>query len=91
MEKIPYLKALGISAVELLPVFAIDTAEAGADGPTFCFRGPANDSYYILEPNSETANDSGCGNTLNAHNPICRRMISRQFYGRLNWNSCSAT
>ena len=135
-EKIPYLKELGISAVELLPVFAFDrqdapntlsnvwgyspislfaphpayssrqdplgpldefrdmvkalhqsgievildvvynhTAEAGADGPTFCFRGLANDSYYILEPNGENANYSGCGNTLNAHNPFCRRMI----------------
>ncbi|HIK14436.1 MAG TPA: glycogen debranching protein GlgX [Leptolyngbyaceae cyanobacterium M33_DOE_097] len=137
IEKIPYLKDLGITAVELLPVFAFDeqdgpvglgnywgyspisffaphpgyssrpdplgaidefrdmvkalhqagievlldvvynhTAEGGASGPTFCFRGLANRSYYILEENQAFyANYTGCGNTLNANEPICRRMI----------------
>ncbi len=137
VEKIPYLQELGISAVELLPVFAFDpqdaaeglsnywgyspisffsphpayssrqdplgpleeframvkalhragievildvvynhTAEAGSDGPTLCFRGLANSCYYILDPNgSDYANYSGCGNTLNTHDPICRRLI----------------
>jgi glycogen operon protein len=137
IDKIPYLQELGVSAVELLPVFAFDpqdapagrvnywgysplsffaphpgyssrrdplgpveefrdmvkalhragievildvvynhTAEGGEGGPTLCFRGLANDSYYILgEDRSVYANYSGCGNTLNAHEPICRRLI----------------
>jgi glycogen operon protein len=137
IEKIPYLKSLGITAVELLPVFQFDpydapdgrinywgyqpvslfaphhgysscstplgairefrdmvkalhragievildvvfnhTSEAGTGGPTFCYRGLANDVYYILEQDrSRYANYSGCGNTLNANQPIVRRLI----------------
>jgi isoamylase len=137
IEKIPYLQDLGISAVELLPVFAFDdedgpralgnywgyqplsffaphgsyssrrdplgaldefrdmvkalhragievildvvynhTAEGGADGPTLSFRGLANDTYYILaEDGSRYADFTGCGNTLNANEPIVRRLI----------------
>jgi isoamylase len=137
IEKIPYLKELGITAVELLPVFQYDpedapagrrnywgyapvsffaphlgyarsrdplaavdefrdlvkalhkadlevfldvvfnhTAEGGADGPTYSFRGLANDSYYLLEPDpSRYCNYTGCGNTLNANQPIVRRLI----------------
>ena len=137
IEKIPYLKDLGITAVELLPVFQFDsqdapaghvnywgyqpvsffaphnayssrneplgvldefrdmvkalhragievildvvfnhTAEGGIDGPTLCYRGFANDFYYILENDrSRYANYSGCGNTLNANQPIIRRLI----------------
>jgi isoamylase len=137
IEKIPYLQDMGISAVELLPVFAFDeqdgptglgnywgyspisffaphggyssrrdslgsldefrdmvkalhhagievlldvvynhTAEGGHDGPTLCFRGLSNEAYYILEPNKVLyANYTGCGNTLNANEPICRRLI----------------
>jgi isoamylase len=137
IEKIPYLQDLGITAVELLPVFQFDsqdcpkglvnywgyapvsffaphhayssrqdrggpvdefrdmvkalhragievildvvfnhTAEGDQSGPTFCFRGVDNHAYYILEPDrSRYANYSGTGNTLNANNPIVRRMI----------------
>ena len=136
IDKIPYLKDLGITAVELLPVQQFDpqsapngvnywgyqpvsffaphhgysstpdplgaldefrdmvkalhragievildvvynhTAEVGADGPTLCYRGLANDFYYILEPDrSKYADFTGCGNTLNANHPIVRRMI----------------
>ena len=136
IDKIPYLKDLGITAVELLPVFAFDdqdapggvndwgyqpasffaphgayssrpdalgaldefrdmvkalhragievildvvynhTTEGGADGPTMCFRGFANDAYYILDdPGSRFADYSGCGNTLNANHSIVRRLI----------------
>jgi isoamylase len=135
--KIPYLQDLGVSAVELLPVFAFDeqdgppglenywgyqplsffaphdgyssrsdplgvidefrdmvkalhragievildvvynhTAEGGADGPTICFRGLANETYYILgEDKSRYTDYTGCGNTLNANEPIVRRLI----------------
>src|SRR4029078_9488853 len=133
IKKIPYLKDLGIPAVEFLPVFAFDrfdcpkglvnywgyqpvsffaphqayssrkdgagpadefrdmvkalhragievildvvfnhTSEGGANGPTFCFRGLDNETYYILDPRtpqdkSRYADYSGCGNSLNAN------------------------
>jgi len=137
IQKIPYLQQLGITAVELLPVFQYDaqdcpagvvnywgyqpvsyfsphqayssrqdalgpvdefrdmvkalhragievildvvynhTAEGGCNGPTISFRGLDNSVYYILEQDrARYADYSGCGNTLNANNPIVRRMI----------------
>jgi isoamylase len=139
VEKIPYLQALGVTAVELLPVFEFDvqacppghgrvnywgyqpvsffaphrayssrkeplgpvnefrdmvkalhragievildvvfnhTAEVGADGPMLGFRGIDNPTYYILEQGgARYADYSGCGNTLNANNPVVRRLI----------------
>jgi isoamylase len=137
IDKIPYLQDLGISAVELLPVFAFDeqdappdlvnywgyspisffaphpgyssredhlgvldefrdmvkafhragievlldvvynhTAEGGYDGPTLCYRGLSNEAYYILcEDKAAYANFTGCGNTLNANESVCRRLI----------------
>jgi len=137
IEKIPYLQQLGITAVELLPVFQFDaqdcppgkvnywgyapvsffaphqayssrqdplgaadefrdmvkalhragievildvvfnhTAEGDHCGPTLCYRGVDNSTYYILEQDrSRYANYSGTGNTLNANHPIVRRMI----------------
>ena len=137
IEKIPYLVDLGITAVELLPVFQFDpqdcpdgsvnywgyspisffalhqgystssdpvkvldefrdmvkalhqagievildvvfnhTAEGNEFGPYYCFRGVDNTIYYTLETDkSHYANYTGTGNTLNANNPIVRRMI----------------
>jgi glycogen operon protein len=137
IRKIPYLQDLGVTAVELLPVFAFDeqdapaglvndwgyqpvsffaphpgyssrqaptevlddfrdmvkalhragievildvvfnhTTEGGAGGPTICFRGLANTTYYILNDDKATYADyTGCGNTLNANEPVVRRMI----------------
>ena len=41
-----------------------------------CYRGLANDFYYILEKDkSRYADYTGCGNTLNANQPIVRRLI----------------
>ncbi|MCA9607128.1 MAG: hypothetical protein KC619_16090 [Myxococcales bacterium] len=53
------------------------TAEGDASGPTFCWRGLDNETYYILERGdpSRYANYTGCGNTLNANESIVRRMI----------------
>ena len=52
------------------------TAEGNAEGPTLCFRGLANEIYYILDKDrAHYANYSGTGNTLNANQPIVRRMI----------------
>src|SRR5262245_27317699 len=137
IEKLPYLRDLGVSALELLPVFAFDeesappghrnvwgyqplaffaphpgyssrrdplgaldefrdlvkaahragmeiildvvynhTAEGAADGPTLSFRGLANDTYYILDAAGGCHADySGTGNTLNANDPVVRRLI----------------
>lgn len=137
IEKIPYLQQLGITAVELLPVFQFDrhaapdglinywgyqpvsffaphqaygsgkgalavldefrdmvkalhragievlldvvfnhTAEGPEDGPTLCYRGLANDFYYILrQDKSRYADYTGCGNTLNGNQAIVRRLI----------------
>ena len=137
VRKIPYLRDLGVTAVELLPVFAFDeqdapagltndwgyqplsffaphpgysarhaptevlddfrdmvkelhragievildvvynhTTEGGPNGPTISLRGLANETYYILGDDKATYADyTGCGNTLNANEPIVRRMI----------------
>jgi isoamylase len=137
IEKVPYLRQLGITAVELLPVFQFDaqacppgkvnywgyqpisffaphrayssrrdplgpvdefrdmvkalhcagievildvvfnhTAEGDHTGPTLCFRGFDNPTYYILDDDrSRYADYTGCGNTLNANQAIVRRMI----------------
>src|SRR4026207_1739289 len=40
-------------------------------------RGIDNPTYYILEQDrARYADFSGCGNTLNANNPVVRRMIA---------------
>ena len=139
IEKIPYLQQLGVTAVELLPVFQFDpqaapaglvnywgyqpisvlaphqgygsgggidplavldefrdmvkalhaagievildvvfnhTAEGGSDGPTLSYRALAEADYYLLEPDGGGyVDDTGCGNTFNANNPVVRRLI----------------
>ena len=137
IDKIPYLQDLGVTAVELLPVFQFDpqdappgrvnywgyqpvsflvphhgyavsadplavldefrtmvkafhragievildvvfnhTAEGGAEGPSFCFRGLGNRTYYLLDPESGAhVDDTGCGNTFNANQAVVRRLI----------------
>lgn len=141
MEKIPYLKELGINAVELMPIFEFDetvnsrevdgkrlleywgyntvsffapnssytaaeehnaegtelkklikalhengievildvvfnhTAEGNENGPLFSFKGLDNKVYYMLTPDGNYYNFSGCGNTLNCNHPIVRQMI----------------
>ena len=71
------VKALHRAGIEvILDVVFNHTAEGNECGPTLCFRGLANDIYYILDPDpSRYANYTGTGNTLNGNNPIVRRMI----------------
>ena len=138
VAKIPYLRSLGITAVELMPVQAFDpqdappelvnywgyspvsffaphpayaragdplgaldefrtmvkqlhragievildvvfnhTAEGGAEGPTFCWRGLDNRAFYLLDPANQARylDFTGCGNTVNANHSVVRRMI----------------
>lgn len=136
IEKIPYLQDLGITAVELLPVFQFDphdapaglvnywgyspisfiaphtayssrkdplgplnefrdmvkalhragievildvvynhTCESDHKGPTFCYRGFANNVYYSMNQDGIHIDHSGCGNTLNANHHVVRRLI----------------
>ena len=71
------VKALHRAGIEvLLDVVYNHTAEGDENGPTMCFRGLANENYYILaEDKSRYADYTGCGNTLNANDPIVRRLI----------------
>jgi glycogen operon protein len=137
VEKIPYLQDLGVTAVELQPVFQFDpydapsgrlnywgyspvsffapnrgyssrtdplgpldefrdmvkalhragievildvvynhTAEGDHTGPTLCFRGLENETYYQLDRQRDRyANFTGTGNTLNANHTVVRRLI----------------
>src|SRR5262249_38183645 len=71
------VKALHRAGIEvILDVVYNHTAEGNHEGATLCYRGIDNPTYYILEPDrSRYSNYTGCGNTLNANNPIVRRMI----------------
>ena len=129
IEKIPYLKELGVTVVELLPVQQFDpqegnywgymtlsffaphqgyalqdaasefrqmvrafheagievwldvvynhTAEGSADGPTYCFRGIDDHSYYLLGQNGGYLDYTGCGNTTHCAHPLVRLLVLR--------------
>ena len=59
----------------ILDVVFNHTAEGGADGPVFSFRGLDNAIYYMLVPGGSYADYTGCGNTLNCNHPVVRSMI----------------
>ena len=71
------VKALHRAGIEvILDVVFNHTTEGGSSGPTICYRGLANDFYYTLEDDkARYADYTGCGNTLNANQPVVRRMI----------------
>lgn len=71
------VKGLHRAGIEvILDVVFNHTAEGDHNGPTMCFRGIDNPTYYILEADpSRYADYSGTGNTLNANHPIVRRLI----------------
>lgn len=141
IEKIPYLKDLGVTAVELMPIFEFDevanghdyddkqlleywgyntvaffapntsyaasaeynregnelkqmiqllkengievildvvfnhTAEGNEDGPYISFKGLDNNVWYMLTPDGQYYNFSGCGNTMNCNHPIVQNYI----------------
>jgi isoamylase len=60
----------------ILDVVFNHTAELDHLGPTLCFRGIDNSTYYMLENNKRYyKNFSGCGNTFNCNNPMVREFI----------------
>jgi glycogen operon protein len=67
------LHANGIEV--FLDVVFNHTAEGNENGPTICFRGIDNQTYYMLTPEGYYFNFSGTGNTLNCNNPIVRNMV----------------
>src|SRR5438045_3093305 len=69
------VKAFHRAGIEvILDVVYNHTAEGAHDGPTFCYRGLANEHYYILDKDrSRYADYTGCGNTMNANQSIVRR------------------
>jgi len=71
------VKALHLAGIEvILDVVFNHTAEGNHEGPTLSFKGFDNDAYYILEQDKRRYADyTGCGNTLDASNPVVRRMI----------------
>ena len=60
----------------ILDVVYNHSGEADQLGPTLCFRGLDNASYYWLEGNKRYyVNDTGTGNTLNIDHPMVLRMV----------------
>ena len=69
------LHAAGLEVI--LDVVFNHSAEAGAEGPTLCFRGLDNPAYYRLDPAdpSRYIDTTGCGNTLNAGDTVTLELI----------------
>lgn len=61
----------------ILDVVYNHTAEGDQRGPTLCYRGLDNASYYRLIAGQPRyyVNDTGCGNTLNVAHPHVLRMV----------------
>src|SRR5699024_7090760 len=70
------IKALHDNGIEvILDVVFNHTAEGNEKGSTFCFKGLDNNIYYMLTPNGDYYNFSGCGNTLNCNHPVVQQLI----------------
>ena len=72
------IRALHAAGIEvLLDVVYNHTGEGDHLGPTVCFRGIDNASYYRLSASnaSRYRNDSGTGNTLDATQPAVVRLV----------------
>ncbi len=72
-ETIQLLKENGIEVI--LDVVFNHTAEGGEGGPVISFKGLDNNLFYMLTPNAQYYNFSGCGNTVNCNHPIVQSFI----------------
>lgn len=72
------VKALHQAGIEvILDVVYNHTAEGNQLGPTLCFRGIDNASYYRLQPHNLRyyTDYTGCGNTLNMTHPRALQLL----------------
>ena len=70
------VKALHAAGIQvILDVVFNHTAEGDAAGPVISFRGLDNKTYYLLAPNGDYLNFSGCGNTLDCNHPVVRDFV----------------
>jgi len=76
------VKALHKAGIEvILDVVYNHTAEGSGLGPTLCFKGIDNPTYYYLaqaaedEPYRAYRDDTGCGNTFDIANPAVMRLV----------------
>ena len=67
------LHANGIEVI--LDVVFNHTAEGNEKGKTISFKGLDNNIYYMLTPDGNYYNFSGCGNTLNCNHPVVQQLI----------------
>ena len=74
-EMVDAIHASGIEVI--LDVVYNHTGEGGGRGPTLCFRGIDNLSYYRTDPENpgHYVNDTGCGNTLDADQPCVQSLV----------------
>ncbi|HEX4719050.1 MAG TPA: glycogen debranching protein GlgX [Thermoleophilaceae bacterium] len=73
-QMVSALHAAGLEVI--LDVVFNHTAEGNEHGPTLCFRGLDNAAYYRLADDpSRYVDDTGVGNTLDAHRPHGLRLI----------------
>lgn len=72
------VRALHDAGIEVIMDVAYNhTGEADHQGPTLCFRGLDNLTYYRTEPDDHGAyvNDTGCGNTVDLDHIRVRQLI----------------
>ncbi len=71
------VKALHEAGIEvILDVVYNHTAELGAGGPYYGFRGIDNSTYYLLTADmAQYRNDAGTGNVLRTGHPAVRRLV----------------
>jgi glycogen operon protein len=71
------VRALHAAGLEvILDVVFNHTAEGSEWGPTLCLRGIDNGAYYRLqEDRSRYVDDTGCGNTVDLHQPQALRLV----------------
>ena len=67
------LHAAGLEVI--LDVVYNHTAEEGKFGPRLSFRGLDNANYYRQTPDGEYIDTTGCGNSLNASEPVVQKLI----------------
>ncbi|HXI35635.1 MAG TPA: glycogen debranching protein GlgX, partial [Burkholderiales bacterium] len=75
-EMVNHLHAAGLEVV--MDVVYNHTAEGNEGGPTLCFKGIDNASYYRLLPDKKRfyINDTGTGNTVNLSHPRVLQMVN---------------